>query len=272
MLVFVVRVALCCLLTASSLISRAQSERITVDGSTGVTPLVEALAKAYRASNPGTAIEIGKGLGTKARIVALNEGKIDIAMASHGLDVPGLQQGMIIQEIGKVAVVFGVNAGVPLNDLSSRQICDIYAGRLKNWKEASGPDLPIIPIARPESEVDTEVVREKISCFKDLKLADNVKIAPKAPDMASELAATQGAIGMTTTTVVQQSEKRIRAVSIGGVAPTADNVQNKSYVLTRDSFLVTRGGASPAVAKFLDFIRSPGGEQVIMANGAVPVK
>ena len=268
-----VRIVLCGFLIASSLISHAQSERIVIDGSTGVTPLVEALAKAYRAANPGVDIEIGKGMGTKARIVALNEGRIDIAMASHGLDVPGLRgQGMVIREIGKVAVVFGVNASVPLSDLSSSQLCDIYAGRLRNWKEAAGPDMPIIPIARPESEVDTEVVRDRISCFKGLRLADDVRIAPKAPDMANELAATRGAIGMTTTTIVQQSETRIRAVSIAGVAPTPDNVQNKRYVLTRDSFLVTRGSASPAVSKFLEFIRSPGGENVIVANGAVPVK
>lgn len=43
------------------------AETIVVDGSTGVTPLVEALAKAYQAQNPGATIEIGKGLGTKAR-------------------------------------------------------------------------------------------------------------------------------------------------------------------------------------------------------------
>jgi len=77
---------------------------------------------------------------------------------------------------------------------------------------------------------------------------------------------------MTTMTVVEQSGGRIKPVSLRGIAPVAANVQNKTYVLTRDSFLVTKAAPSPAVAGFLDFVRSAAGEKVILANGAVPVK
>ena len=59
------------------------ADQIVIDGSTGVMPLVRALADAYREHKPEVAIHIGKGLGTKARIAALREGKIRIAMASH---------------------------------------------------------------------------------------------------------------------------------------------------------------------------------------------
>jgi phosphate transport system substrate-binding protein len=120
--------------------------------------------------------------------------------------------------------------------------------------------------------VDTEVVRDKIACLKTLKIPEHVKVMPKAPDMAQELAATPGAIGMTTTTVVEQSQGRVKAVSIGGVAPTAQNVQSNKYVLTRDSFLVTKAPPPSSVGRFLEFIRGPAGEKVIAANGAVPVK
>ena len=267
------RILLCVVSGLWMMAAQAQSDKIAIDGSTGMTPLVEALAKAYRDQNPGTAIDIGKGLGTKARIQALSDGKIDIAMASHGLDIAGIKrQGMAVQEIGKVAVVFGVNASVTLGDLTENQICDIYSGKARNWKEVGGPDLAIVPLTRPESEVDTEVVRDKVGCLKNLKIPEHVKVMPKAPEMAKELAATPGAFGMTTTTVVEQSQGRVKALSIGGIAPTAQNVQNKQYVLTRDSFLVTKAAPPAAVTRFLDFIRSSGGEKVIMANGAVPTR
>ena len=268
------RIAVCILSTTGVLTAQAQSsDKIVIDGSTGVTPLVEALAKAYRAQNPAAAVEIGTGLGTKARIQALSEGKIDIAMASHGLDVAEIErQGMVVKEIGKVAVLFGVNGSVLTSDLKDTQICDIYAGKTKNWKEVGGPDLAIVPLTRPDSEVDTEVVRDKIGCLKNLKIPESVKVMPKGPDMAKELAATAGGIGMTTATVVEQSQGRIKALSLSGVAPTAENVQNKKYALTRDSFLVTKAAPSPAVARFLEFVRSSAGEKVIIANGAVPVK
>jgi phosphate transport system substrate-binding protein len=249
------------------------AEKLLIDGSTGVTPLVAALAKAYREHNPGTAIEIGKGLGTKARIEALSAGKIDIAMASHGLKVDDIKrQGMAVHEIGKVAVVFGVNASVSASNLTDDQICAIYSVKSRNWKELGASDLPIVPFTRPDSEVDAIVARENIGCLKNLPMPEAVKVAPKSGEMAKELASTAGAVGMTTMTVVEQSGGRIKPVSLRGIAPVAANVQNKTYVLTRDSFLVTKAAPSPAVAGFLDFIRSAAGEKVILANGAVPVK
>lgn len=249
------------------------ADQIVIDGSTGVMPLAAALAKVYQDSQPAVTIEMGKGLGTKARIQALADGKIDIALASHGLVVAEItQQGMAVLEIAKVAVVLGVNASVPITNLTDRQACDIYAGHVTNWKELGGPDLVIAPRTRPDTEVDTQVVREKIGCLKTLKMVDAVTVMPRSGDMAKELASTVGAIGMTTMTVVEQSKGRVKALSLNGIAPSAGNVKNRTYTLTRDSFLVTKAQPSPAVAKFLEFVIGASGEAVIIANGAVPVK
>jgi phosphate transport system substrate-binding protein len=249
------------------------SERIVVDGSTGVMPLVAALAKAYQERHPATVVEMGKGLGTKARLQALEEGKIDIALASHGLVVEELsRRGMAVHEIAKVAVVFGVNASVPVANLTDAQVCEIYGGRVTSWKALGGPDIGIAPRTRPDSEVDTEIVREKIACLKDLKMPERVKVMPRSGDMAKELAATVGAVGMTTATVVEQSRGQIKVVSLNGIIPSVDNVGRETYTLTRDSFLVTKAMPPPTVVRFVEFVRSSAGAAVILANGAVPVK
>ncbi len=247
-------------------------DRITIDGSTGVTPLVAALAKAYRERNPDATIEIGKGLGTKARIKALADGSIDIAMASHGLVVEDIvKQGMAVQEIAKVAVVFGVNAAVPVKALADREICDLYSRRLVHWKDVGGPDLPVVPMTRPDTEVDAEVVRARVGCLKELQMPDGVQTMSKSGDMARALAGTAGAVGMTTMTVVEQSQSKIRPIWLNGVEPSPENVRSGAYALTRDSFLVTKAAPAPAVARFLAYVRSPEGKRVISANGAVPL-
>jgi phosphate transport system substrate-binding protein len=203
----------------------------------------------------------------------LDEGKINIALASHGLVVEELtRRGMAVYEIAKVPVVFGVSASVPVTNITDAQICDVYAGRITNWKELGGPDIAIAPRTRPDSEVDAEVVRGKIACLKDLKMPDGVRVMPRSGDMAKELATTVGAVGMTTTPVVEQSRGQIRALSRNGVVPDAENVARKTYTLTRDSFLVTKATPPPAVSEFVEFVRSSAGAAVIVANGAVPVK
>jgi phosphate transport system substrate-binding protein len=247
--------------------------RIVIDGSTGGMPLAAALAKAFQERNPGVTIEIGKGLGTKPRIQALAEGKIDLALASHGLNIGDItRQGMAVYEIANVAVVFGVNMSVPVAKLTTQQICDVYAGKTSNWKSLGGPEMEIAARTRPDSEVDTEVVRDNIACLKDLKMPDAVKVMPRSGDMAKELAAIAGAIGMTTMTVVEQSQGKIKALSIDGIDPSAQNVERKAYRFVRESFFVIKTPASPAVARFLEFTRGPMGHTVITANGAIPVK
>jgi phosphate transport system substrate-binding protein len=244
---------------------------LKIDGSTGAMPLVEALAKAYAAKTAGVAFEIGKGLGTRARIDALKSGGIDIAVASHGLKIDELvKQGMAVDEIARTPVVFGVNSGVSVANLSPAQICAIYSGAATNWRQVGGADLAIAARTRPDSEVDAEVARDGVGCFKALKFPESIKVMQRGGDMARELAATAGAIGMTTTTVAEQSGGKIRSLSLDGVAPTEANVIAGTYRLVREVFLVTKEPAAPTVKAFLAFVRSAEGAALIKANGAIP--
>jgi ABC-type phosphate transport system substrate-binding protein len=103
-------------------------------------------------------------------------------------------------------------------------------------------------------------------------MPDSVKVMPRSGYMARELAAIGGAVGMTTATVVEQSRGQITVVSLNGIIPSVDNVGRKTYILTRDSFLVTKATPPPTVARFIEFVQSAAGAAVILANGAVPVK
>jgi phosphate transport system substrate-binding protein len=238
-----------------------------------VLPLAVSLASAFQEQNPGVTVESGKGLGTKARIQALADGKIDVALASHGLNPDEIiRLGMAAHEIARIAVVLGVNATVPVANITAQQVCDVYALKTRSWGALGGPDLEIAPRTRPDTEVDAEVVRANIRCLSELRMPETVKVMPRSGDMARELAAVAGAIGMTTMTVVEQSQGKIKALSINGTAPTAENVERKAYPLVRESFFVTKAAPTPAVTRFLEFARSPAGAQVIRANGAIPVK
>lgn len=253
--------------------SAQPADRIFIDGSTGVMPLAASLTKAFQAREPGVSIELGKGLGTKARIQALAEGKIDIALASHGLSGAELAaQNMVAHEIARMAVVFGVNAAIPVTDLSEQQVCDIYAGKTLTWSALGGPELGVAPRTRPDSEVDAEVVRAGVPCLRELRMGTAVKVMPRSGDMANELASAAGSIGMTTMTVVEQSSGKIAALSLNGVRPSAQNVEGNTYRLLRQSVLVTKADPPPAVARFLAFVRSAAGDRLIRENGAIPIK
>lgn len=260
-------------LFATALVAPASAQqKILVDGSTGTAPLVDALGKAFTAKS-NIAVEIGKGLGTKARFDALSGGTIDIAMASHGLNVTQITgMGMMVHRIAMTPVVFAVHQTVDVSNLTEAQVCAIYSGGARNWKELGSGDLAVVPLARPDSEVDAEVVRGGVACFKDLKLPENVRILARAGDMAKALAETVGGIGMTSATVVEQSRGKMKAVALGGVAASETNVVDGTYRLTRDAFLVTRNAPSAPVKAFIDFVKDADGAAVIKANGAIAAR
>jgi phosphate transport system substrate-binding protein len=245
------------------------SEPVRIDGSPGVMPLVKAIAEEYGKSARPAAPSFGTGLGSSARIDSLKAGRIDIALASHGIDVAAMErQGLKVHKIADVPVGFGVHSSVTIASLTEAQVCDIYAGRMTNWRQVGGPDLPIAAATRPKGEVDGDVVTAGIPCVATPHASVVSKALPQ--DMSAFLAATPGAIGMTTTTVAGQSEGRIRLVSLDGMAPTPENVIAGRYRLTRESFLVTSATSKPGVADFLAFIRSPAGARVITGTGAIP--
>jgi phosphate transport system substrate-binding protein len=249
------------------------SDKVILDGSSGMLPLAGALAAAYRHRAAEPAIETGKGLGTGARLRAVAEDKIQIALASHGIKPEDLRKGNLkVIEVAKGAIVFAVNASVPLAALTDAQVCDIYSGKTRSWQALGGADAPIIVLTRPATEVDPEVIRAKLGCFAELKETDTARVMARGGDMAKALAETPHAIGMTSMTVVEQSGAKVRAVTLNGTPPTADNVKKGRYFLARDFLFVVKDEPAPAVKKFIDFVLSPEGDRVIQANGAVPLR
>jgi len=249
------------------------TDTIVLDGSTGMLPLARALAKAYQQKSSDPTVELGKGLGTGARIRALAEGKIEIALASHGIAADDIQKGNLkVLEVAKGAIIFAVHASVPLVKITDSQVCDVYGGKIRNWESLAGLNTPIAVLTRPPTEVDPEVIRAKIGCFKELKEVETAKIMARGGDMAKGLAETPYSIGMTSMTVVEQSGAKVKALTFNGVAPIPENVRNGSYFLTRDFLFVIKADTKTTVKKFVDFVLSPEGDRVILDNGAIPLR
>lgn len=261
------------LLLALMLLPARGAERIVLDGSSGMLPLARALAAAYQKQSSDPQVETGKGLGTGARLRALAEGKIHIALASHGIKPDDIQKGNLkIFEVAKGAIVFAVNANVPISNITESEVCDIYSGRTGSWQALRGTNNPVAVLTRPPTEVDPEVIRDKIACFRELKEVETAIVMARGGDMAKGLAETPHAIGMTSMTVVEQSGGQVKALSLSGTAPTEENVKSGRYFLTRDFRFVIRGEPTPPVKRFIDFVLSPEGDRVIRANGAVPLR
>ncbi|GEM_PF-902622 len=250
----------------------ASTGPLRIDGSNGARPLVDTLAAFYMASHPGRKVAVGAGMPSAARLAALDEDRIDLIMASHGLDEAELrEQGYDVYRFAQMPVVLAINtAGNPMEAITTSELCGIYAGEYNHWSDLRGPELPVRRFARPRVEVDMEVLEARLPCFRHLTMAADVQTKERSGELAQALMDTPGAIGMTTMTRVLASQGRLRALTLDGIRPDYSSMLNGDYTLMRDVFLVARPNAAQSASDFLDFVESAGADVIIKAR-AMPI-
>lgn len=108
--------------------------KITVAGSSSVTPLMEALKEAYLKLNPDMNIEIQQSDSTTG-ITAVTEGIADIGMASRELKDSETSKGVSATVIALDGLAVVVNKDNSISGLTSEQVKGIYTGSITNWSE-----------------------------------------------------------------------------------------------------------------------------------------
>ena len=110
------------------------SGKVTLAGSTSVSPLMDELAAAYKALNPDVTIEIQQS-GSGAGIQSAIEGVCDIGMSSRELKDSEKEAGLTptVMALDGIAVI--VNKDNSVDALSSEQIQSIYIGETTSWAD-----------------------------------------------------------------------------------------------------------------------------------------
>ncbi len=116
---------------ASNYVGGGLSGKLSVGGSTSVSPIMEKLVEGYQELNPEVTIDI-QATGSSAGISGVMEGTVDIGMSSRDLKEAEAAEvnGLTIAYDG-IAVI--VNNNNPVDNLTSEQIKEIFTGTVTNW-------------------------------------------------------------------------------------------------------------------------------------------
>lgn len=177
-----------------------------------------------------------------------------------------------ITPIGKEAFVFFVEGDNPVDDLTSEQIKSIYHGDITNWKELGGNDETIMAFQRPTNSGSQTMMTYFMGdvTLKEPKKYETVSAMEGVINEVAQYNNEQGAMGYTFRYFLQElnQEQGVKMLSVDGVYPTLESIENGAYPLTVDLCLVTRKNESnPNVKKMRDFILSPDGQYIIHQTG-----
>lgn len=245
---------------------REEARTLNVAGSTTVLPIVQAAAEEFQKERPGTKIAV-QGGGSSTGIEAATTGTADIGTSSRELKGAEKNAGLVDHIIAIDAIAIIVNPSNPVSNLTKAQLKGIFGGRIQNWREVGGADLPIVLVNRDEASGTREAFQKRVlggeSFYK------RAVIQPGSGQVRSIVEGTPAAIGYMSLGYVT---RQVKVVKYGGVAPTKVSIAKGQYGLQRKLHLFTKGEAKGKVKDFIDFILSPKVQREIVGVEFIPVK
>ena len=240
--------------------------------------------------------------GSAIGIKMLLAGQLSFAQSSRPIKETELkqaqQQGFILGQIPVAidGIAFYVNPQVSIPGLTLNQIRDIFTGKINNWKQVGGPDLPIIPFTRnPQYSGTADFIKTQV--LAGAEFSSNVRQVETTTDSIRLVAKIPGGISYATASEVI-GQKSIDPLSLAIINPLplslTDNkdfispfdINNKdivnsvafangSYPLTRRLFIIIKrnGGVDEqAGIAYANLLFSEEGQLMLQQAGFAPIR
>jgi phosphate transport system substrate-binding protein len=266
--------AVAIILLASSF---AEQSKITVKGSDTMVILAQKWAELYMKKSPEVSIQVTGG-GSGVGITALINGTTDICNSSRPMKQTEIEKlkaryntlGVQIP-CAKDGITIFLNEANKVQELSLKQLSDIYQGKIRNWKEVGGNDAEIRMYGRENSSGTYTYFHDEV-----------VKA-----DYAASVQSLPG-----TAAVVNAVKKDVNGIGYGGAAyavgvkhakvkkdanssaflPTTETIGKGEYPITRFLYMYLRNRPTGETKKYIDWILSTEGQNIVTEVGYFPVK
>jgi phosphate transport system substrate-binding protein len=264
--------AVAIILLASSF---AEQLKITVKGSDTMVILAQKWAELYMKKNPAVTIQVTGG-GSGVGITSLINGTTDICNSSRPMKQTEIEKlkaryntlGVQIP-CAKDGITIFLNEANTVQELTLKQLSDIYQGKIRNWKEVGGDDAEIRMYGRENSSGTYTYFHDEV-----------VKA-----DYATSVQSLPG-----TAAVVNAVKKDVNGIGYGGAAyavgvkhakvkkdanspaflPTAETIGKGEYPITRYLYMYLRNRPTGDTKKYIDWILSQEGQMVVTEVGYFP--
>lgn len=260
-------------------------------GSTSLYPIISSLASSFTegyvswdkvdASFPDSNISVyvapgGSGVGVSAAI----DGTADFGMLARDIkdsEVEALGEHYQNFVVAKDALTVSVNMQNPIcsvmDDMSTDVIRQIFAGELTTWDQvdASLPAEAINVYIRDLSGGAYEVFQKSV--MGDSEVTASATQSASMTELATNIANDPWAIGYAGYGAYNKAnaeEQVLFAMKVDGVEASEENIISGEYKIQRPVMFVTGKEVTPSAQKFIDYVFSQTGYDVVEANGYIP--
>lgn len=254
-----------------------------IDGSTANLPLMaEVYSRVCGVPLVDAQTSVSEARGTSEAWRSLVSGYSDLLLVYEApetvrQELEDSRVDLEVTPIGRDGLVFLVNQKNPVDNLTQKQLQDIYTAAVTDWKEVGGDDRPIAAFQRnEESGSQTLFLKLLMKDLTPMQAPTELRRGMMA-DLIDAVAAYDGsseAIGYSVYYYAEQMYQNpdLKLLAVDGVKPTDKTIADQSYPLTNEFYVAIRENEpedSPA-RRVRDWLLTKQGRKALKAAGYVP--
>jgi phosphate transport system substrate-binding protein len=270
---------------------RVEKTIITIKGSDTMVNLSQKWAEEYMKLNPNVSIQVTGG-GSGTGVAALLNKTTDLANSSRELKSSELEEAKtkgvtpVVYEVALDGIAVIVHSQSKVDNLTLQQVSDIFAGKINNWKELGGADMPITLYGRENSSGTYEFFKEHVlgkdANGKQVDYSPSTQVLQGTAALGEAVARDVKGIGYGGVGYfAERNDIKILHIkkdqNSTAISPAENNkvnydvIWNGDYSISRYLYCFTNGEASGKVKDFMDFITSEAGQNVVKTMEYIPL-
>lgn len=237
-----------------------------IKGGGGAIDHVRALTAGFTALHEAVLWQGFDDVGSDAGVKLALDGAVDLGYISR--EPKPAEKGTVeILSIGASGTGVGVNAANTVKALSKDQVAKIFGGQITDWKDVGGTPGKIRVLLR-EPESSTRSAFEGYFFGKDNPsyAKDAIEVL-QIDETLKAISSFKDAIGMMTMNAKTfGTADVVRLLTIDGIAPTRDTLNDGTYPIRRPLYFTYHpdpAKVKPAIRAFLDFVKGPEGQKIL---------
>lgn len=254
------------------------ASRIKIVGSTTVLPVASRSAQQFMESSSSRILVNAGGSGVGIHSVA--GGRADIGMASRGISPDESERfeksHLKIHPVGLDAVACVVSSEIyqaGVQQLTARQIAEIYLGEIRNWKEVGGPNRKIVVVDKERHRGTRHVFMQYVFGNASQRTPGTLLVTGSNNEEQAKIAQSDSAIGMLSFNWINDDVKAVSLLDHGKeILPTWEAVRQGSYPIVRKLNFITVGKPKGEIKAFIDFVKGPEGQKIVEESGYISIE
>lgn len=248
-------------------------KRLVIAGTGSCIGPMQRIAEAFQKKQPPITFGFLPNIGGMESMRAVMEERIDIGLSPRPLTPEERGTGVIETPYGRTPLIFAVQESNPTSGLTLAGIEEIYLRKQRIWPDGT-PVRHILRPLRDSFSIYLASINPRLqSAYREAHTIPGVFVGMTDQEAVEQIEKTPGSFGITSSSFMTLEKRKIKALSVDGVAPAPSNIPDGvdisagKYPYAMTISLLYKGNSdNVAVRDFVEFVFSKDGKKILLES------